>query len=91
MTVKDILTPLITEEFQKYEQSGHKIKLKSVTPNRIKYTVGCLLGAFICFPVALIVYVVLMKKTNNIDTIISVAKKNPDMPIDQVVAQEIKI
>ena len=91
MTVKDILTPVITQEFEKYESHGYKIKLKSVTTNRIKYTVFCALGAILCWPVALIVYIVLMKKTNNIDTIISVAKKSPDTPIEQIVAQEIKV
>lgn len=91
MTVKEILTPLITQEFEKYERHGYKIKIKSVTTNRIKYTVFCALGAILCWPVALVVYIVLMKKTNNIDTIISVAKKNPDTPIEQIVAQEVKI
>lgn len=91
MTVKEILTPVIKQEFAKYERHGYKIKLKSVTTKRIKYTVLCALGAILCWPIALIVYIVLMRKTNNIDTIISVAEKSPDTPIEQIIAREIKV
>lgn len=90
MTVKGILTPVIKEEFQKYEKNGYKIKLKSTTKKRVKYTVFCALGAIIFWPAALIIYIVLMSKTNNVDTIFELAQKNPDMPIDQIIAQELK-
>lgn len=91
MTAKEILTPVINQEFQKYQNNGYKIKLKSATKNRIKYTIFCALGALICWPIALIVYIILMCSTNKINTIVKLAKKTPDMPIDQIIAQEIKI
>ena len=93
MTVEEILTPIITQEFAKYERAGYKIKLRSVTTNRLKYTAYCALGGMFfwpIWPVALIVYIILMVKTNNINTIISVAKKQPNTPIELIVAQEIK-
>jgi len=90
MTVKEILTPVIQHELEKYESQGYKIRLKTATNNRIKYTVLCALGAIAFFPIALIVYVILMKKTNTIDTILSIAKKYPDTPIETLVALEIK-
>ncbi len=90
MTVEEILTPIITQEFAKYERAGYKIRLRSVTTNRLKYTAFCALGAIFCWPIALIVYIILMVKINNINTIISIAKDNPNDPIELIVAQEIK-
>ena len=91
MTVKQILTPLIQQELQKYEQAGHKIRLKTQQTNRIGYTVACAAAGVILFPfipITIIVYICLMKKTNPIDTILAAARKKPDVPIDQIVAQE---
>ncbi len=147
MTVKQILTPIIEQEFRKYESNGYKVKLKTPRKRRITYTVCCVLITFLyfflfkdspnlimllsiplfifiaiklfkqtkeivlivvlCFflltfisiflsngmfiPVILIVYIILMSRTNKYDTIISLAKKMPDTPIDQVIAQEITL
>lgn len=91
MTVKEILTPLIQQELRKYEQSGHKIRLKTQQNNRIGYTVGCAaVGAllFPLLPITAIVYYFLMRSTNPVDTILSVAKRKPDTPIDEIIAQE---
>ena len=97
MTVKEILTPLITQEFEKYERHGYKIKLKSTSKRRVKYSIICGIIALLGFahPVyfaAIPVYIILMMKTrDNVGIILSLAKKNPDTPIEQIVAQEVKI
>ena len=97
MTVNEILTPVILQEFKKYENLGCQIKLKTTKSRRIKYSIICGIIALLGFvhPVyfaAVPVYIVLMLKTkNNIDLIISLAKKNPNKPIDQIVAEELKL
>ncbi len=93
MTVKELLTPVINLEFEKYKSQGYKIKLKSTAKKRILYTILCVFGTIIFVsvcPIVWIIYGVLMMKTNNIDIIISLAEKSPDMPIEQIIAQEIK-
>lgn len=93
MTVEQILIPIINEEFRKYEQQGYKIKLKSTNKIRTKYTLLSLLFLIIFFPVfplVIIVYVLMMIKTTNQDIIIKLAKKNPDKPIVDIIAEEIK-
>lgn len=93
MTVESILTPVITEELAKYQLNGQKLRFKTTKKNRIKYTVFCLLGAIVFPPVstiiALLVYFNLMKKTDPVNTIIAAAKKKPDTPIAQIIAEEI--
>lgn len=97
MTAEVILTPLITHELQKYEATGKKVKLKSIVKKRVKYSVICgiitLLGFF--FPpffLAALVYIFLMAKTNNkVAIIMDLAKKSPDKPIAQIVAEEIAL
>ena len=75
MTVKEILTPVILQEFKKYENLGHQIKLKTTTSRRIKYSIICGIIALLGFVhpvyfVAVPVYIVLMLKTkNNVDLI----------------------
>jgi len=97
MTVKQILTPIILQEFKKYEDLGHKIKLKSTTTKRKKYSIICGIIAFLGFAhplyfAAIPVYIILMLNTkNNIDLIISLAKKSPDKPIEQIIAEEMKL
>ena len=93
MTVETILTPIINEELAKYQQNGQKLRFKTAKKNRIKYTVFCLLGAFLFPPVstiiAVFVYINLMKKTDPVNTIIAAAKKKPDISIEQIIAEEI--
>lgn len=97
MTVKDILTPVITQEFEKYERHGYKIKLKSISKRRVKYSIICGIIALLGFahPVYLAVipvYIILMMKTrDNIGAILSKAKKSPDKSIEQIVAEEVKV
>lgn len=88
MSAEEILKPIIEQEFEKYERNGEKIKLPSMTKTRIKYTVWCVLGAWLSFPIALIVYIVLMIRTNKVNTILRLAKKSPDKPIDQIISEE---
>lgn len=95
MTVENILTPIIMEELAKYQQNGQKLRFKTAKNNRTKYTVFCLLGAIVFPPIstiiALLVYFNLMKKTDPVNTIIAAAKKKPDTPIDQIIAEEIML
>lgn len=98
MTVKEILTPIILQEFNKYENLGYEIKLKSTTTRRIKYSVICGIVALcgVIDPLFLLVvaaiYIVLMVKTkDNVNLILSLAKKSPDKPIEQIVAEEMKL
>ena len=98
MTVEEILRPAILEEFQRYERSGYQIKLRSVGKRRTKYTLISLAVALVSLctgPLAILVWIItgivygnLMKKTDNVNTVIYVAKQFPDMPIDQIIAQE---
>ena len=83
-----ILTPVIKQELQRYDQCGHPYKLKA-SALRKKYTIRCLIGAIFCWPVALIVYICLMCKPNPVKAIMEAAKAQPDIPIEQIVAQEI--
>lgn len=90
MSVEEILTPVIEQEFEKYESSGHKVRLRSVMKQRILYTLICLLGGCGCFPVAIIVYIFLMRRTGKIKTIIRLAKKFPDKSIQEIVESELQ-
>lgn len=94
MDVKQILTPIIKAELQKYEGQG-KVKLKSALKKRIIYTVICLLAAIALLPtgafvLVIPVYIILLKKTSNVNIIFSIAKKQPDTPIEEIIRQEIK-
>lgn len=97
MTVNQILTPVIQEEFQKYERHGYKIKLKCTAKKRTNATIACgivTLCGFVhpVFFLAVPIYIIIMLNSrNNINAIIAQAKKYPDMPIDQIVAREIKL
>ena len=88
MTVNEILTPIINEEFQKYQNNGYKIKLRCVRKKRITYTVCCALGALLAWPVALTVYIILMCNLNNVKAILAQAKSRPDVPVDVIIAGE---
>ncbi len=96
MTVNDILLPVINEELEKYESGGKNIKLKTAGKRRIKYTIICglivVLGFWnpLCY-IAIPVYIILMVKTKNkSNVILSLARKSPNKPIDQIIAEEIK-
>ena len=65
MTVKEILTPLIQQELRKYEQAGHKIRLKTQQNNRIGYTVGCAAVGALLFPLLPITAILLMIVCND--------------------------
>lgn len=97
MTVKEILTPVIMQEFEKYERNGQKIKLKTIAKKRTKYSIICGIIALLGFvhPVYFIsvpIYVILMLRTRNVvDVILSLAKDNPNKPIDRIIAEEIKL
>lgn len=97
MTAKEILTPLIIKELEKYEENGQKIKLKSTLEKRMTYSITCvtiaLLGFImpLCF-VAVPIYFILMKKTkDNVNAIFLLARKNPDKSIKQIIEEEVKV
>ena len=96
MTVQQILRPIIQQELDKYQQHGQKVRLKSAAKRRLKHSAICLPIALVLLPapplaiITLIVYICLMCKTKNVDIIFWLAAKNPDTPIDQIVAQEVK-
>ncbi len=98
MTVQQILTPVINQEFQKYQSMGIKIRLKSTNKLRGKYSLicgGAALWSLLLSPLILLIvipiYIVLMIRANdNVRTILSVAKDYPDKPIDVIVAEEIQ-
>ena len=37
MSVEAILTPIINQEFQKYQNMGYQIRLKTAKERRVKY------------------------------------------------------
>lgn len=97
MTVQYILTPIINQEFEKYARSGRPIKLKTISKKRTKYSIICSIIALCGFahPVFFLVipiYIVLMCKAGNkVNTILSLARKSPDKPIAQIIAEEITV
>lgn len=90
MTVKEILTPVILEEFKKYERSGYKIKLQTAENKRTAYIVWAIVSFVLCCPIISIICLVLMNKIDNVKIILSIAKKYPNMPISQIVAKEMR-
>lgn len=95
MTAEAILTPIITKELEKHERNGGKIKLKTAKKRRIKYSIICGIIALCGFAhpvffVSVPVYIILMLKTrNNINIILSLAKKSPNKPVDLIIAEEV--
>ena len=95
MTAEAILTPIIAKELEKYGQNGGKVKLKTAKKRRVKYSIICGIIALCGFahPIYLVsvpVYIILMLKTkNNIDIILSLAKKSPNKPVDLIIAEEV--
>ena len=97
MSVEAILTPIINQEFQKYQNMGYQIRLKTAKERRVKYQWVC--GSIALVSLALVpfifvimipIYIILMSKTkNNVGIILSLARKVPDKPIEQIVAEEI--
>lgn len=93
MSAEAILTQVITQEFHKYTSCGWTIKLKATREKRVKYSLWCGAAALLLwpmFPITLIVYILLMANTNDVKTILSIAKKYPDTPVDQIIAWEIR-
>lgn len=97
MTVKQILVPVIKQELKKYRDNGEKIRLKTATKKRIVRTVICVLifvvfNDIIYYPsvtlFVLFVYACLMIKTNNANIIMGKAKKNPNIPVEEIIAND---
>lgn len=95
MDVNVILTQMINEEFAKIEKNGEKVVLKS----RKKYywvCAGAILGflvltAIIPFAfIGSIVFAVKMAKNSNIDTVIRLAKKSPNTPIEDIIREDMR-
>ena len=99
MTVKQILFPVIKQEMKKYRDNGQRLRLKTAIRKRIICTVLFAM-LFIAFNdiiyytslmvIVLFIYACIMLKMNNTNIIFKEAKKNPDMPVDKIIAKEIK-
>jgi len=98
MTVEVLLTSIINEEMIKIQQFEGECYVRSLAGQRAVYTVifGIMLSLFIltdilwaCIPV-IIVYIIVMCRTNAVKAITKLAKKNPDMYISEIVSNELK-
>ena len=103
MYVEQILTPIIEEEFKKYESDIRKIKLKTARKRLVTYTlvyaalilfslvINWLFLTFLSVFPGVIIYISLMLTTKNkVKVILSLAKSQPNKPIDQIIAEEIR-
>lgn len=98
MILKKMLNDMIEEEIQKIEQTGKKVRLKSVSSKKILYTV--IFGTILLFLLALgqlflalidlVIYFILLYRTNNVSVIIKLAKKSPNTPIGNIIRGEMK-
>lgn len=98
MSVKKIMSNIIEEEISKLEQSGEKVRFKTVKKKRIIYTV--VFGAFfVLFMIAellplafidMLIYFIMMYNANNARVITKLAKKSPDTLITDIIKGEIE-
>ena len=98
MNIKTMMNNLIEEEISKLEQSGEKVKFKTLAKKRILYTLifGAIFVVFMTIQnlglafVDMIVYFVFMYRTNNVSVITALAKKSPDTPISNIIKGDMK-
>ena len=98
MNVKIMMNDLIEEEISKFEQSGYKVRMKTLTKKRVLYTLifGAIFAVFMAIPsfslafVDMVLYFVFMYNTNNVSVITDLAKKSPDTPISDIIKGEMK-
>ena len=96
MTAEAILLPIINAELEKYRQNGKKIKLKTIEKRTVTYTIifGILALCGFAHPIyfaAIPIYIILMMRNRKPELVIlSLAKKYPNKPVDQIIAEEIK-
>lgn len=98
MDVKTMMNNLIEEEISKLEQSGEKVRFKTLTKKWISYTLvfGTIFLLFMTMQnfvlafVDMIVYFVFMYRTNNVTVITSLARKSPDTPIVDIIRGDMK-
>ena len=94
MNATTLLNQIITEELNKIEQSGEKVKLKSIRKFRI--IAGIILGFFaliylsmpetwIISVICIAVYAFMFFNCDKVKTIARLAKKMPDTPIDEII------
>ena len=98
MNFKAILNNMIEEEFSKIEKEGKRVKLKTVTRKRVKYTLfsGLLFLMFLIVKaelfafIDLIVYFILMYNANNLSVIAALSKKSPNTPVSDIIKGDMK-
>lgn len=94
MNADTMLNQIITEELSKIEQSGEKVKLKSIRKKRI--IAGSILGFFalsyltmaetwILSVICIAIYIFMFINCNKVKSIAKLAKKMPDTPIDEII------
>lgn len=97
--LKNILKRMINEEFDKLKLEGRKIRLKTRTKRYIIYSVVIFMIFIITgiFPVVgnitsilLIFFIVKICMNTNVNAVISLAKKNPDIPVGDLIRKDLK-
>lgn len=93
MNATTLLNQIITEELNKIEQSGEKVRLKSIRKKRI--ISALILGAlallyfaaeiFILSIICIAIFIFINVNTDKVKTIAKLAQKMPDTPIDEII------
>jgi len=98
-TANALLNKAISEEINSIEQSGVKVKLKSIRNKRIIYAMICgfpalvqalasIYFSLIFIALYICIYISTCRKTSNIEVIAKLAKKHRDTPIDEIIRGE---
>ena len=98
MNFKTLMSELIEEEISKIEQNGEKVKLKTLLKKRIIYTLifGVIFAVLLVInniPLAfvdLVIYFIMLYKTNNVSIITNLAKQSPDKPVADIIRGDMK-
>ena len=95
---KNVMAKLIEEEIANIEQSGEKVRLKTLSRKRLVYTLifggifllcigaGQLALAFI----TMIFYYTMLYRATNVSVITKLAKKSPDTYIEDIIRGDMK-
>lgn len=89
---------IIEEEIMRIEQTGERIRLKTLLKFRVLYTLvfgviflilmlGELMGSAFF---VMVIYYILLYQTNNTSVIRYLAKKSPDTPISEIIEGDTK-
>ena len=98
MDFKTMMSELIEEEITKIEQNGEKVKLKTLLKKRIIYTLifGAIFAVLLVVNnillafVDLVIYFIMLYKTNNVSIITNLAKQSPDTPVADIIKGDMK-